>query len=352
MQAFAEKPGYQVTLISPYGSPSQAKDICGVKLITMQPPSRSQAAAKRASRVVFNWARLRQIIRKENFDIVHIHQLPPPTAAFFFGGISRLVVSIWGSDILNFEGNPRHILFNSSRRFILRQADAVVALSKYLATAARSYLPQDRPIHVIPFGIDWPQFTDLSISRPLPTPIRLVITKHLEPIYGHYYLFQALRIVVDQYKSIELIIAGEGSLRTELEELANRLNLKDKISFFGRIEPEKIKLLLYQSHIFVMPSLSESLGVAALEAQATGLPVIATNVGGIPEAVLDGETGLLVPPRNISALASAISRLVKDNKLRIKMGNAGQAFVRKHYSWDDSVNNMSLLYQQVISRSP
>jgi len=264
---------------------------------------------------------------KKRFDIVDIHQLPPPASVFFFGGLPRLVVSTWGSDIIDFESHTRHPRLNFSRCFVLHQAQAVTASYQYLASTARSFTPSATPIHVIPFGVEWRQFAHPPFPRPSPPPIRLVITKHLEPIYGIHYLLDSLRLVSDQIRDIELLIAGNGSQRSELEAHARRLALQNKTTFLGHLEHTRIKFLLYQSHTFVMLSLCEALGVAALEAQATGLPVIASRVGGIPEVVLDGKNGLLVPPKNASALAAAIIRLVNDSEFRQQIGHTGQEFV-------------------------
>lgn len=98
----------------------------------------------------------------------------------------------------------------------------------------------------------------------------------------------------------------------------------------------------------VMPSREEAFGVAVLEAAACGRPTIASRVGGVPEVIRDNETGLLVPPGDEAALAQALLRLVRDPETCRRMGEAGRALVQKEYLWNDSLNRMSQLYENVI----
>ncbi len=97
-----------------------------------------------------------------------------------------------------------------------------------------------------------------------------------------------------------------------------------------------------------MPSTYEGFGVAALEAEAMEVPVVASRIHGIPDVVLDGETGLLVPPRDRQALAAALDRLASDGGLRRRLGHAGRAFVAEHYSWEDNVAQMEALYEEAM----
>jgi glycosyltransferase involved in cell wall biosynthesis len=102
--------------------------------------------------------------------------------------------------------------------------------------------------------------------------------------------------------------------------------------------------------IFVVPSLQESFGVAAVEAAAAGLPVLASNVGGLPEVVVDGETGFLVPPADVEALSGRLSQLIADPALRQRMGQAGCTFIKAHYDWKANAAQMESLYQSIVGR--
>jgi glycosyltransferase involved in cell wall biosynthesis len=121
------------------------------------------------------------------------------------------------------------------------------------------------------------------------------------------------------------------------------------VEFRGEVSHEKVPSVLNELDIFVMPSRAEGFGVAALEGAASELPVVATRVHGIPDVVIDGETGILVPPRDIGALAAAIESLATQAKVRAKMGKAGRAFVERHYRWEDNCAQMDRLYEHALA---
>lgn len=146
-------------------------------------------------------------------------------------------------------------------------------------------------------------------------------------------------------------MAGSGELRSQLEALTQQLGLMRHISFAGAIEHRRIPEFLADVDIFVMPSIWEAFGVAAVEAQAMGIPVVATNVGGIPKVVLDGETGILVEPRNSEQLAQAILTLIEDPALRRQMGERGRKHVLANYRWEDNAALMERLYHDFMHSS-
>jgi glycosyltransferase involved in cell wall biosynthesis len=146
------------------------------------------------------------------------------------------------------------------------------------------------------------------------------------------------------------VLAGEGPERRRLERQAARLGLGERVRFLGEVPHEQVPEVLQQLDIFAMPSTYEGFGVAALEAEAMELPVVASSVHGIPDVVVDGETGLLVPPRDRQALASALDRLVADGDLRRRLGQAGRAFVAEHYSWEENTAQMEALYEAALGR--
>jgi glycosyltransferase involved in cell wall biosynthesis len=134
-----------------------------------------------------------------------------------------------------------------------------------------------------------------------------------------------------------------------LKDLVHRLKLGDNVEFCGVLDSMGVNDLLERSHIMVMPSLKEAFGVAALEASAGGRPVVAARVGGIPEVVHDGETGVLVPPGDARALAEAIIRLGRDRAMLYRMGEAGWRFARDNYTWKNSLDAMTALYEKLLN---
>ncbi len=117
----------------------------------------------------------------------------------------------------------------------------------------------------------------------------------------------------------------------------------------GWLEHEAVPAFLQQLDVFVLPSTWEGFGVSAVEASAVGLPVVASNIHGIPDAVIDGRTGLLVPSKDSAALADAIARLIDASELRTQLGVAGRAFVTRNYDWSRNAAQMQLLYEDLTS---
>ncbi len=163
---------------------------------------------------------------------------------------------------------------------------------------------------------------------------------------GLNYLIEAVDIVSKKIKDIGLFIIGEGKERSHLETLVKRLKIKDYIYFLGGIPLARSYINNFD--IFVLPSLFESLPVSIIEAYAERKAVIASNVGGIPELVIDGETGILVPPRDSKALASAIEKLIMDDKLREKLAENGYNRFIKNFTFEVMVEKTRSVYRDIL----
>jgi len=158
-------------------------------------------------------------------------------------------------------------------------------------------------------------------------------------------------LVIDRHPRTRLLMAGSGELCSQLEELTEQLDLTHHIAFLGAIENRRVPEILKDVDIFVMPSTQEGFGVAAVEAQAMEIPVVATRVGGIPEVVLDGETGILVEPGNSEQLAQAILTLIENPTLRKQMGERGRKRALANYRWEDNAALMERLYHGFVHSS-
>jgi glycosyltransferase involved in cell wall biosynthesis len=167
----------------------------------------------------------------------------------------------------------------------------------------------------------------------------------LVPHKGQRHLIDAAKAVVLQMPDTRFIIAGEGELRPALERQIRDHHLEKHVLLAG-FRPDVLSLHK-AFDIFVMSSLTEGLGTSLLDAMAAGKPIVATRAGGIPEVVGDEETGVLVPPRDHDAMAEAIVRLLKDDTLRRKMGDAGRARARSLFSAERMVQNTLNVYQRV-----
>lgn len=168
----------------------------------------------------------------------------------------------------------------------------------------------------------------------------------LDLVKGVNYLLQAAKEILATYNNIKFLIVGDGSLRPEYERLAQPLS--SNIIFTGW--RKDIPQLMKMANIFVLPSLSEGAPNVIMEASASGLPVIATNVGEISQLVADGETGILVKPKDANALVKVIERLIDNPLLAKKMGEAGRRRMEQNYSWEIICGKLEKAYQAVIDR--
>jgi len=289
--------------------------------------------------------RVRRLVRDLRPDLVHALHLTSYGFLAAIAGARPNLVSVWGTDILEAPGlSPFHLAIT---RFALARADAVTATGLHLAQETLRYLPQERPVTVVPYGVDVLLFSPGADGRQAG-PLVIGSVGRLAPEKGLHYLLEAARRLVADGVDLRIVLAGDGPERTRLERAATDA-LAGRVQFLGETPHERVPAVLRQLDIFVMPSTWEGFGVAAVEAAACGLPVVASAVHGIPDVVVHGETGLLVPPRDAGALAAAIRRLADDGALRRRMGAAGRAFAAAYYRWEANAAQMERLYGDLVA---
>jgi glycosyltransferase involved in cell wall biosynthesis len=218
--------------------------------------------------------------------------------------------------------------------------------------ARETKLYTSKEIEVTPFGIDLQQFRRKSANNIYNNDDIVVGTiKALEEKYGVEYLIRAFKIVVDRHPdlSLKLLIVGGGSLEEYLRSLVSALGLISRTQFTGKVPYAEVPRYHNMLSVSVFVSDSESFGVAIIEASACEKPVVVANVGGLPEVVEEGVTGLIVPPRNIEETALAIETLVMDKELRERMGKAGRNRVQKMFDWNNNVEQMISIYREIRS---
>jgi len=297
----------------------------------------------------------RRLVRGRAYDVVHyFFGLPTGALAVCTPGIGRIpsVVSLRGSDVPGYDDTNRalalaHRVLRPLTRAIWQRADAVVALSASLREQARRTMPEC-PIGVIPNGIDPSCFHPAQRNgHPAAARVQLLTVARLVRRKGLDDLLRALAILKDE--PMHLTIQGTGADEQELQRLAVSLGVHDRVTFSGFRVRELLPPVYQAADLFVMPSLSESFGLAVLEAMACGLPVIVSQVGGMVEYIEEGTNGLLVPPRDPAALAHAIRRLVADAPLRQSMGARNAQKIRASYTWDRVADAYLETYQRVIA---
>jgi glycosyltransferase involved in cell wall biosynthesis len=182
----------------------------------------------------------------------------------------------------------------------------------------------------------------------LPPTGRLILgaVGRLDSAKGFSFLIEAVARLRSEYPHLLLVLAGQGPLRARLQEEVNALGLADHIRFLGFCSD--VNLVYDALDVFVIPSLSETLGYALLEAMAHELPAVGSSVGGIPEVILPMETGLLVPPRDSVVLGEAIKLLLESADLRERMGRAGRARVICYFHESDMVRKTIAVYRGML----
>jgi glycosyltransferase involved in cell wall biosynthesis len=180
-----------------------------------------------------------------------------------------------------------------------------------------------------------------------PASARLVgVFSRLNRMKGIEYFLDAARVVAERFPDVCFLVVGDGAIKGELEEQARRLGLAQRIVFTGF--RSDVPDLLMEAAISVLPSLSEGTSNTLLESMAAGIPVVATRVGGNPEVIEDGVSGLLVPPRDSTALAAVIGRLLEDEELALGLGQAGIRRVAELFSIEGSIDQTEHLYQRLV----
>jgi glycosyltransferase involved in cell wall biosynthesis len=171
----------------------------------------------------------------------------------------------------------------------------------------------------IPNGVDIERFDRQGVEKKNDQKIRFLFVGRLESEKGLKYLFHAVKLLQGRTKNFDVLLVGDGAQRKRLEILAQSLDIEEYVQFKGKVNMNSVTDIYRNSDVFVLPSIHEGFGIVNLEAMASGLPIIATNVGGVPEIIKDGENGLLVEPKDSKALA--------------KLGETGRKLVEEKYSW-------------------
>lgn len=278
-------------------------------------------------------------------DIVHCHWSPVGWVGLWAAGGRPVVLSVRGSDTNWLEKG----LFGRLLGRVYHRVAAVVGVSRAIVARLERLGVEPKKLHAVANGVD-PRFApaDSSAARqslglPAEGPLLLFVGL-LAPVKGVDILLQALERL--QGARWHCVVVGDGGLRAALEAQAAQAGLKDRVRFVGARPSDEIPLWMNAADALVLPSRSEGRPNVVLEAQACALPVVATRVGGTPELVEDGDTGLLVDPDDVEGLAGGIERVLGDAALRRRLGEAARkSIASRGLTWEASAAQMHRVYR-------
>lgn len=285
--------------------------------------------------------RVQRLLDRFRPDVVHVCKACPSLFYLLRAGVRRLpfLFNLHGAHVAPLA--DAHTLGGR----LVRSADWIVACSRATLEHLCALAPEIRPrASVVYNGLPAPQ----GPAPALPTdPPRLVCLGRLHEEKGFHVAIAAAERLARRWPRLELVLAGEGPARHDLEDLAVRSPIRDHVSFPGWVSPESVPGLLAGATVVPVPSIHEGFGLVALEAALAARPVVASRVEGIPEVVVDGETGVLVPPGDPDALARAIGELLEDPARARALGLRARAEAAERFSVERCVDGYVEVYERI-----
>jgi N-acetyl-alpha-D-glucosaminyl L-malate synthase BshA len=295
---------------------------------------------------------MREVMQERGLDVLHVHYAVPHALCAYLaremlpGCTTPIVTTLHGTDatILGRDPSYRDVI-----KFGLDKSDAVVCVSRWLEQQTREVFAHEGPIEVIPNFVDQTRFrprADEGARRELSGDGR--------PLLLHTSNFRPLKRAVDtveilarlKRKDAVLVLLGDGPDIPLVREAAVRLGVLDRLRFLGEVPDAETVTAACDVALF--PSSSESFGLAALEALACGVPVVASRVGGLPEVVAHGETGFLEPVGDVAAMAARTQRLLDDEELRETCGQAAVRRTTELFSLEQVLRQHEALYERLV----
>jgi len=323
----------------------QLKD-AGIQIIEF-PKRRTMLSFQAAYQLI----RMAWFIRREKIDVVHAHDLWANLMAIPAARLARAPV------VISSQRNLATLWWYTPLRkrfirYVHLLANHVVvnsmAVKRLMENEFR--IPAER-LRVLNNGVDFERFSKSGIDRQtlfptigLNSKLIVNVANMNTEVKGHAVLIEAAKEICAGSSDVYFALIGDGPLRPHLESRVREIGLQDCFRFLGR--RRDIPEILSCADLFVLPSFAEGLPNSVLEAAAAGLPVIATQVGGIPEIIEHGASGLLVPPGDKQALVAAVRQFLKDPPFAARLGRAGQQRVRSRFSFDSVIAQLRLLYNQ------
>jgi hypothetical protein len=294
-----------------------------------------------------------ELLNRFNFNLIHAHvALPDGFAGALLGReVQRpLIITVHGKDTANAQWSTVHrnphckaAIFNA-----FRYSSKIVAVSNYVKRSTLEVYPSldERKIVVINGGVGL-QKSHRREKRQSDI-ITILSVGALIPLKGHEFTIGAMKEVVKVFPNCRLVIIGEGEEKKKLIRQVTEGGLQDFVNILNILPHDQLVRLMAMCDIFVLPSWAEGLGIVYLEAMALGLPVIGCKGQGVEDVVRHGVTGFLVEPKNSQELSALLLKLLRDEEVRQKIGEAGQKTILNNYRWEDNAAKHIDLYKSLI----
>ncbi|MBE3556563.1 MAG: glycosyltransferase family 4 protein [Firmicutes bacterium] len=245
--------------------------------------------------------------------------------------------------------SPLNRYIDAVERMLTYEATRVIVCSRAMVAEVQAlfHVPEEK-LAVIPNGVSLVEQNEFPMAHSTATVLymgRLTYEK------GIHVLIDAIGQIRHFFPDVQLLIAGDGPYRAQLEAQAKATLDPQQVRFIGWVNGRQKSALLSQAAIAVVPSLYEPFGIVALEEMGAALPVVASRVGGLPEVIEEGVTGLLVPPGDSTALAEALTTLLRQPKWCETLGRAGRLRVLQHFSWHTVARETLQLYDSFLTKA-
>jgi teichuronic acid biosynthesis glycosyltransferase TuaC len=299
---------------------------------------------------------LREYLSHTKIDLIHAHAIMPDGfGAVLLGREFNLpvVCTVHGSDVNVYPRERRSVAW--ATRWALRRVDQLIAVSENLKQCALA-LSGPREVQVANNGAD-PEIFKIQRQNDCRTQLGLPLDRKIICFAGYLRPEKAIHVLLDAFaslptKDVLLCLAGDGPLRGELTAQAERLGISQSCIFAGSQPHDRISLWLGAADCLVLCSLSEGLPTVIPEAMLCRVPVVATPVGGVPEIVCDGKTGLLVPPGQAAELSRAINRILSDKQFADELAQNAYNFATESLTWDANARKTIAVYKAALGKSP
>ncbi len=301
--------------------------------------------------------RVMGFLPERTYDIIHCHFAPNALRALIARDVGilhgKLLTTFHGYDVNTYPAKHGKDIY----RELFERGDLFTANSAFTVRRAVGLgCPSDKIIR-LPVGVDLRLFSFGECRLNVGDDIRILTVGRLAEVKGIEYGIRAVAKLMPTHPNVRYQVVGEGPLLTELNKLTAKLGVADRVDFLGGRTQDEVRRLYADAHLFMLPGVvarnkaEEAQGLVLIEAQAMGLPVLATRVGGIPESVLDGESGFLVAQRDVGALAAKLTHLIEHPELWPEIGRAGRAFVERNFNVNKLNDQLVDLYYKMLEET-